>query len=388
VRAACGPRRLASRARVRQGAAFVYRGLFRYVLMRLPAEGVHRVVFFLLRVFMALPGVRAALRAGLGARGDELRVRVFGRELPGPVGLAAGFDKDARGYEALAALGFGFVEVGTVTPVAQAGNPKPRLWRLPEERALLNRLGFNNRGAQAAAARLRRARRAVVGVNIGKARVTPAEEAVGDYVRAAEQLGPLADYLVVNVSSPNTPGLRSLQQVETLRGLLGQVRAALERAVPGRRLPLLVKIDPDLPDADIDAIADLALELGLEGIIATNTTVAPGPLRAPAELVGPPPRGGVSGAPLKARSLAVLRRLRARVGARLVLVSVGGVETADDVWQRIRAGATLVQLYTALIYEGPLLPSRLHRGLRQRLRAAGFASVQQAVGSEGALAAR
>ena len=221
-----------------------------------------------------------------------------------------------------------------------------------------------------------------MGVNIGKSRVTPAEEAVGDYVAAAEQLGPLADYLVVNVSSPNTPGLRSLQQVDTLRGLLGQVRAALERAAPGRRVPLLVKIDPDLPDADIDGIADLALELGLEGIIATNTTVAPAALRSPPELVGDPPRGGVSGAPLKERSLAVLRRLRARVGDRLVLISVGGVETADDVWQRIRAGATLVQLYTAFVYEGPLLPRRLHAGLRERLREAGLRNVNEAVGRE------
>jgi dihydroorotate dehydrogenase len=361
----------------------VYRAFFRVVLMRLPAEGVHRVVFSLLRWVTALPGVRALLRRWLAPRAPELRVRAFGRELPGPVGLAAGFDKDARGYEALGALGFGFVEVGTVTPLAQAGNPRPRMWRLPADRALLNRLGFNNQGAEAAAARLDRRRSVLVGVNIGKSRVTPAEEAVADYVRAAERLGPLADYLVVNVSSPNTPGLRQLQQVETLRRLLREVREALERAAPRRRVPLLVKIDPDLPDADIDGIADLALELGLEGIIATNTTVRPADLRSPPELVGDPPRGGVSGAPLKQRSLAVLRRLRARVGASLVLISVGGVETADDVWLRIRAGATLVQLYTAFVYEGPLLPRRLHEGLRERLRAAGMSSVNDAVGREG-----
>ncbi len=360
----------------------MYRALFRLVLMRLPAEVAHRLVFGLLRAVAAVPGVRGLLGRWCGVRAASLRVRVFGRELPGPVGLAAGFDKDARGYEALGALGFGFVEVGTLTPLAQAGNPRPRMWRLPEDRALLNRLGFNNGGSAAAVPRLDRPRDVIVGVNVGKSRVTPPEEAVADYVLAAEQLGRVADYLVVNVSSPNTPGLRALQRVETLRGLLGKVRAALEESSPRRRVPLLVKIDPDLPDADIDAIADLAVELGLEGVIATNTTVAPVGLRSPAELVGTPPRGGVSGAPLKQRSLAVLRRLRERVGSGTILISVGGVETADDVWERIRAGATLVQLYTALVYQGPLLPRRLHLGLLERLRAAGFDHIQQAVGSE------
>jgi dihydroorotate dehydrogenase len=360
----------------------VYRLLFRLVLLRLPAEWVHRVVFGLLRLLTAVPAVRALLRRWLAPAAPELRVRVFDRELPGPIGLAAGFDKDARGYESLAALGFGFIEVGTVTPEAQAGNPRPRLWRLTADRALLNRLGFNNRGVDAAARQLARPRRALVGVNIGKSRTTAAENAIDDYVRGAHQLGPLADYLVVNVSSPNTPGLRLLQQVHTLRTLLLRVRAALDAASPRRRVPLLVKIDPDLPEADLDAIADLALELQLDGIIATNTTVNPGPLRSPPELLGDPPRGGVSGAPLKQRSLAILRRLRGRAGDRLVLISVGGIETADDVWQRIRAGATLVQLYTAFVYEGPLLPRRLNQGLRQHLQAGGFASINAAVGSE------
>ena len=197
----------------------------------------------------------------------------------------------------------------------------------------------------------------LLGVNIGKNKVTPAEGAIADYVKGAERLGPLADYLVVNVSSPNTPGLRALQQVETLRVLLTEVRAALDRASPALRVPLLVKIDPDLPDAEIDAIAELALELRLDGIIATNTTIKPPPLQAPPELVGDPPRGGISGAPLAARSLAVLRRLRARVGQRLTLISVGGIATADDVVERLRAGATLVQLYSAFVFEGPGLPA-------------------------------
>jgi dihydroorotate dehydrogenase len=364
----------------------VYQLLFRLLLTRFPAEPVHRFAFALLRLVTALPGLRALLRWWLAPRAPELRVRAFGREWPGPIGLAAGFDKDARGYEALAALGFGFVEVGTVTPEAQPGNPRPRMWRLTADRALLNRLGFNNRGVAAAAERLARPRRVALGVNVGKSRKTPAEAAIADYVTGAERLGPLADYLVVNVSSPNTPGLRALQHVDTLRALLTEVRTALVRAATAaaRRdpIPLLVKIDPDLPDADIDAIADLALELGLDGIIATNTTITPRQLRSPAALVGEPPRGGISGAPLKGRSLAVLRRLRGRVGDRLVLISVGGVETVDDVWERLRAGATFVQLYTAFIYEGPLLPHRLHTQLRARLRAAGLDSVRALVGAD------
>jgi dihydroorotate dehydrogenase len=360
----------------------VYRLLFRLVLLRLSAEWVHHVAFALLRLTMALPPIRALVRRWLAPAGPELQVTAFGRTIPGPVGLAAGFDKDARAYEALGALGFGFVEVGTITPVAQAGNPRPRLWRLPEDRALLNRLGFNNRGIAAAAPRLARPRRVFLGVNIGKSRVTAAENAIADYVAAAERLGQYADYLVVNVSSPNTPGLRALQHVETLRALMKAVRATLDRSSPDRRIPLLVKIDPDLPDPEIDAIAALALELSLDGIIATNTTVKPVGLQTPVEVVGAPPKGGVSGAPLKARSLAVLRRLRAQVGARITLISVGGVENVDDVWTRLRAGATLVQLYSAFIYEGPLLPHRLHEGLRTRMRAAGIRQLSDIIGAD------
>jgi dihydroorotate dehydrogenase len=363
----------------------VYGLLFRLVLMRFPAEAVHRLAFALLRVVMALAPLRWLCRWWLSPSAPELAVKVFGQTVPGPVGLAAGFDKDARGFEALGALGFGFIEVGTVTPVAQPGNPRPRMWRLPRDRALLNRLGFNNEGIDAAAPRLAAPRRVFVGVNIGKAKVTPPEDAIADYTTGAERLGRHADYLVVNVSSPNTPGLRALQQVETLRKLLTAVRATLDRAVPDRRVPLLVKIDPDLPDSEVDAIAALALELGLDGIIATNTTVKPEGLQSPPALVGEPgqpPRGGVSGAPLKARSLAVLRRLRLRVGDRLTLISVGGIESVDDVWLRLRAGASLVQLYSAFVYQGPLLPRRLHRGLRAKLREAGKTSLAEVVGQD------
>jgi dihydroorotate dehydrogenase len=308
-------------------------------------------------------------------------VRALGLDFPNPIGLAAGFDKNALGYDALASLGFGFVEVGTVTGEGQPGNPHPRMFRLPADRALLNRLGFNNEGADAVAARLTGSRRTPVGVNIGKTRAVPDERATDDYVKGAEKLGPLADYLVVNVSSPNTPGLRDLQAVERLRPLLLAVREALDRASPGKRIPLLVKIAPDLADADVDAVADLALELRLDGIIATNTTISREGLRTDARRVAELGAGGVSGAPLKARSLAVLERLRSRVGDRLVLISAGGIATVDDAWERIRAGATLLQLYTALIYEGPSLPRRLAAGLAARAESEGFQSVQQAVGS-------
>ena len=357
----------------------MYRLLYWLVLSRLPAEGTHRVSFALLRAFAAVPGMRALMHRVLAPRDPALRVRVFDRELPGPLGLAAGFDKDGKGVGALLAAGFGFVEVGTVTAEAQPGNPPPRLFRLPRDRALINRLGFNNDGAAAAARRLARRPAGIVGINIGKTKRVSEADALADYTQSAKALAPLADYLVVNVSSPNTPGLRDLQAVDKLRPLLAGVRAACDLASPMRRVPLLVKIAPDLADADIDAIADLALELRIDGIIATNTTVGREGLQTPSERFG---AGGLSGAPLKARSLAVLRRLRARVGTRLVLVAVGGIETGDDAWARIRAGATLVQAYTGYIYGGPLWPRRVQRELAAHVHAAGLGSIAEAIGAD------
>jgi dihydroorotate dehydrogenase len=306
-------------------------------------------------------------------------VRALGLSFPGPVGLAAGFDKDARGTRGLAALGFGFVEVGTVTARAQPGNPKPRMFRLPADRALVNRMGFNNAGAAAAAAALDRSRGrsrarpggSVVGVNIGKTRAVPDAGAAADYAASARAVAAVADYVVVNVSSPNTPGLRDLQAADRLKPVLVAVRTALDAAVSGRRVPLLVKIAPDLADADVDAVADLALELGLDGIIATNTTVSRAGLASPAAEVAAAGAGGLSGPPLRARALEVLTRLHARAGDRLVLIAAGGIETPDDAWERLRAGATLVQAYTGFVYGGPLWPRRMHAGLARRIRAAG-----------------
>jgi dihydroorotate dehydrogenase len=360
----------------------MYRLLYWLVLRRLPAEATHRISFALLRAVVALPGVARMMVRIFAPRAPELRVHALGRELPGPLGLAAGFDKDAKGVRALLALGFGFVEVGTVTAEPQPGNPRPRLFRLARDRALINRLGFNNSGATAAARRLAHRGTGVVGANIGKTRRIAEADAIADFTDSAQRLAPHADYLVVNVSSPNTPGLRDLQAVDKLRPLLVSVRAACDLASPTRRVPLLVKIAPDLADADIDAVADLALELGLDGIIATNTTIARTGLTTADATVAALGAGGLSGAPLAPRALAVLRRLHARLGGRVTLIAVGGIETAEDAWQRIRAGATLVQAYTGFIYGGPGWPRRLHRDLADKVRAANLRSIEQAIGAD------
>ncbi|SCK44139.1 quinone-dependent dihydroorotate dehydrogenase [Streptomyces sp. WMMB 322] len=368
----------------------MYSLLFKTVFARMDPEAAHRTAFGLIRLAARLPVVRGLAAARFAPRRRELAVRALGCSMPGPFGLAAGFDKNAEGIDGLAMLGFDHVEVGTVTGRAQPGNPRKRLFRLPADRALINRMGFNNDGSAAVAerlaARVRRrggsaGRTAVVGVNIGKTKAVPEEEAAGDYVTSARRLAAYADYLVVNVSSPNTPGLRALQATATLRPLLGAVREAADEAVPDRRVPLLVKIAPDLADEDVDAVADLAVELGLDGIIATNTTVA----REGLGLTGDPAvvqeSGGLSGAPLRERSLEVLRRLYARVGDRVTLVGVGGVTTAEDVWQRILAGATLVQGYSAFVYEGPGWARKLHEGLAERLAASPYETLSEAVGA-------
>jgi dihydroorotate dehydrogenase len=359
----------------------MYAYLLKPLLFLLSPETAHHVAFGWLRFLLGFSWLRRMSRALLAPRAPELRVRALGLELPSPVLLAAGFDKNAEGFEALGALGFGGVEVGTITAEPQPGNPKPRLFRLPLDRALINRMGFNNDGAARVAERLRGPRSTVVGVNIGKTKLVADEDSVKDYVASAELLGPFADYVVVNVSSPNTPGLRALQSVERLRPLLAAVQKALARVKPSLPPPLLVKIAPDLSDEAVDEIADLALDLGLAGIIATNTTISREGLATGAHWVQKFGPGGLSGAPVRQRSLFVLKRLRRRVGDRLVLIAAGGIETADDAWERIRAGATLVQVYTGFVYEGPLLARRIARGLCERAVGLGFESVQAAVGT-------
>ncbi|MCA1708438.1 MAG: quinone-dependent dihydroorotate dehydrogenase [Actinobacteria bacterium] len=359
----------------------IYRFVFRLVLRHIPAEVAHSLAAWSVRVITAVPGVRAMLRRVLRPNDPYLRVNALGRMFPNPLGVGGGMDKNVTWFEGLGALGFGFVEVGTVTATPQPGNPPPRVWRLIEDRALVNSMGFPNHGAEVSARRLRTGRsgQTIIGVNIGKSMVVPVERAEEDYRASTKLLAPLADFLVLNVSSPNTPGLRGLQQDVPLRSLIGAVREELRDI--GVAVPILIKIGPDLGNGEIDAIADLALAVELDGIIAVNTTEDRSCLKSPSGAGASSGAGGISGAPLKARALEVLERLYARVGDRCVLVSVGGIETADDAWQRIRSGATLVQSHTGFIYGGPLWPWRINRGLAERARASGARSVQAMVGA-------
>ncbi|MGE6734529.1 quinone-dependent dihydroorotate dehydrogenase [Streptomyces sp. NPDC059900] len=363
----------------------MYKFFFDLVFKRMDPEQAHYTAFRWIRLAARVPVLRTFIAAALAPRHKELRTEALGLRMHGPFGLAAGFDKNAVAIDGMSMLGFDHIEIGTVTGEPQPGNPKKRLFRLVQDRALINRMGFNNEGSAAVAERLG-ARRAVfktvVGVNIGKTKVVPEEEAAADYVKSTERLAAHADYLVVNVSSPNTPGLRNLQATESLRPLLTAVREAADRSVSGRRVPLLVKIAPDLADEDIDAVADLAVELGLDGIIATNTTIAREGLGLRSEPSLCAETGGLSGAPLKERSLEVLSRLYARVGDRITLVGVGGIENAEDAWQRILAGATLVQGYSAFIYEGPFWARAIHKGLAARLNTSPYATLAEAVGAD------
>jgi dihydroorotate dehydrogenase len=360
----------------------VYDAFFDRVLTRADPEAAHHAAF------SAIRATRPALAVlGRSARTDAEPVEAMGLTFPGVLGLAAGFDKNAVGVDALAALGFSFVEIGTVTGEPQPGNDRPRLFRLPADRAIVNRMGFNNDGAEAVARRLaqrasrrpargamprsarrtgahRRDRGPVLGVNIGKTKVVPEDEAIGDYEKSARLLAPYADYLVVNVSSPNTPGLRDLQAVEKLRPLLTAVRRTADQ-VTEARVPLLVKIAPDLSDGDVVAVADLALDLGLDGIVATNTTTGRSGLATPREAVEEIGAGGLSGPPLTRRAEDVMRLLRERGGDDLTLIGAGGIANPVDARARLAAGATLLQAYTGFVYGGPRWPARMQRALNR-----------------------
>lgn len=337
----------------------MYQFFFRTVLSKLDPETAHHLAFDAIRLL----GNRR-LAAALGratAPSADLSVSTLGLTFPTPFGVAAGFDKDGEAVLGLGALGFGHVEVGTLTAHSQPGNPKPRLFRLVPDRAVINRMGFNNGGAAEAAARLAHVRRArnrpVLGVNIGKSRVVSVDNAIADYLTSTKLLAPVADYLVVNVSSPNTPGLRGLQELDRLAPLLAAVKTAAGAT------PLLVKIAPDLSDDEVARIAELVVSTGLDGIIATNTTISREGLRTDSAVVEAAGAGGLSGAPLAKRSLEVLSLIRRVVPDSMCVISVGGVSTARDVQERIDAGATLVQGYTAFLYLGPLWARQINRGL-------------------------
>jgi dihydroorotate dehydrogenase len=342
----------------------MYRALFRLVLSRLDPERAHHYAFIVIR---ALPFAGAGRLVRRYTRPDPaLAVSALGLDFDSPFGVAAGFDKDGLAIAGLGQLGFSHVEVGTVTAIPQPGNDRPRLFRLVADRALVNRMGFNNHGAARAAERVarfvRRSGRPVVGINIGKSRVVAVEDAIEDYLTSARIVASAADYVAVNVSSPNTPGLRGLQELDSLRPLLTAIKAEVGR------VPLLVKVAPDLTDDQIEKISRLSVELGLDGIIATNTTIERTNLETPANIVEAAGAGGLSGAPLARRSLEALRIIRSVVPAELCVISVGGVETAEDVADRLDAGATLVQGYSGFIYLGPLWARQINRGLA-RIRA-------------------
>ena len=339
--------------------------LIRPLLFRLDPERAHGLAMAAMKL---MPEGRPATPGG------RLAVTVSGVDFPNPLGMAAGFDKDGEAPDALLGLGFGFTEIGSITPLPQPGNPRPRLFRLKEDRAVINRMGFNNRGARAAVARLRARSGSpgIVGVNIGANKDSP--DRIADYAQMARLMAPYASYLAVNVSSPNTPGLRALQDEAALSGLLDAVIAATGDDGP----PVFLKVAPDLEPADLDAIARIALDRRLGALIVANTTLARPPLssRHAGEA------GGLSGAPLRELAQQRLRDFRKSTGGAIPLVGVGGVFTAEDAWARIRAGASLVQLYSAMVYEGPGIARRIVEGLERLMRRDGFASIAEAVGSE------
>jgi dihydroorotate dehydrogenase len=354
----------------------------RWLLFRLDPERAHRLAHAALRRVSP-----AAARRRRPVPAPALAVRTLGLAFDGPIGLAAGFDKGDVSVAGLFALGFSHVEIGTITPRPQAGNDRPRLFRLPEHRALINRMGFNNEGAEACAGRLaalpREARLGPVGVNVGKNKATPNEDAVADYLACIERLHPFADYLVVNISSPNTPGLRALQEKDQLDRLLRACVARLRERAPGK--PLLVKLAPDLAPEALDEAVDVAVAAGVSGIIATNTTLS----RAGVE--GHPragEQGGLSGAPLEPLATSVVSRCYARAAGRVPIVGAGGVMDAAGAYAKIRAGATLVQVYTGLVYGGPAFVRRVNEGLASLLARDGFRSLGEAVGADHRAGAR
>ena len=361
---------------------FAYR-IARPGLFRLGAEPAHRLTLRLASWVSARPVLCRAVESWYAPPVDSrLEVEAFGLRFAHPLGLAAGLDKDGEAVDFWPAVGFAFCEFGTVTPGdGQPGNAGPRLERLVEDRALINRMGFNNRGAASLAGRLARRRtRVPCGANLGKAQKTAFKDAAEDYARGLSAVWPQADYVVVNVSSPNTPGLRDLQAVRSLRPLLVRVLAdnrRLSETHEKPERPVLLKVAPDLADEDVDRMADLAQDLKLSGLIATNTTV-----RRDALTGRPRIEGGLSGAPLAARAEAVLRRLYRRVGRQLPLVGVGGIRSADDAYRRVRAGATLLQLYTSLVYEGPSIVRGIVTGLRDRLVEDGYDAIGLAIGTD------
>ena len=350
----------------------VYRSLVRPILFRLPPETAHELALHSLSL---LPSRLLAKRSDYTA----LNIERFGLSFPNPIGLAAGFDKNGIALQPLAALGFGFIEAGTVTYHPQPGNPRPRLFRLSEDQALINRAGFNNEGAAAFAQRVKRQRPdCVLGVSIGKSTITPLENGAEDYLNSFELVYEVADYVAVNVSSPNTPQLRELQQSDQLTSLLSALQTR-NRELP-KPVPLLVKLSPDLERRELEMIVDVIGRLHIDGIIATNTTISRDNLRTDAKRVATCGEGGLSGKPLAHRSTRMIADLYELTGGRIPLIGVGGIFNAEDAWEKIAAGASLVQLYTGFIYQGPNIAQEIKEGLASLLAREGFANLEAAIG--------
>jgi dihydroorotate dehydrogenase len=340
----------------------MYQVLIRPLLFMLSPERAHHFTFAMLNFLGAIPGVSALLRSLFTIHHPSLERKVLGLTFPNPIGLAAGFDKDARLIDELATFGFGFIEIGTLTPKAQPGNEKPRLFRLPADQALINRMGFNNEGALAAVTRLkRRSSSIIVGGNIGKNKATPNERAEEDYISCLETLYPYVDYFVVNVSSPNTPGLRDLQEKEPLRKLMERV-VTFTRA-RDKTKPILLKIAPDLTKEQLDDVIDIVKSTGTAGVIATNTTISRMGLSTPAATVEAIGAGGLSGLPVRERATDIIRYLREKLGPGYPIIGVGGIMNPEDALEKLQAGADLVQVYTGFVYEGPGFVRRVLKGV-------------------------
>jgi dihydroorotate dehydrogenase len=361
----------------------LYRSLLRPALFRLEPEAAHELALHTLSAALGSEAARR-LAARRLARAPFGGLRRFGLTFDNPLGVAAGFDKNGKVARQLCALGFGFVEVGTVTHRPQPGNPRPRLFRLPLDRALVNRQGFNNDGAAALAARLARVGRppsCVLGINIGKSRVVDVADAVPDYLASFELVRPHADYVAVNVSSPNTPGLRELQRADALASLLGALqRRNRELAASRPPVPLLVKVAPDLDEGELELVVDAARAAGVDGVIATNTTTGRAGLRTPPGAVAACGAGGLSGAPLRESATKMIANLYRLARGSLTIVGVGGVFTAEDAWEKVCAGASLVQLYTGFVYQGFTVARDINEGLRRLAERDGFKSLDEAVG--------
>ena len=342
----------------------MYKSIIRPIFFRVEPEKIHHVVIGMLKFFCNIPGVSALLKKQYRVKDDSLKRTLFGLTFDNPVGLAAGFDKDARLFEELSCFGFGFIEVGTLTPKPQEGNPLPRMFRLPGDQALINRMGFNNEGVWSAVSRLKnRKTKVIIGGNIGKNKITPNDEAIQDYIKCFDALFEHVDYFVVNVSSPNTPNLRALQDKEPLTNLLSVLKQH-NRKKPVQK-PILLKIAPDLSDRQLDDIIDIVRETGIEGVIATNTTISRESLVTPPEKISAIAAGGLSGKPLAKRSTEVIRYLHDKSGGAFPIIGVGGIHTPEDAIEKLRAGASLVQLYTGFIYEGPALVKKINEAILQ-----------------------